>query len=425
MGSFFKGGGGTKADEVEDGLPCVRYGDLYTQHQFYIRRTRSHIAEASIDNYRQLQYGDLLFAGSGETLEEIGKSAVNLITEPAYCGGDVIVFRPSIEVDATYLGYAGDSRPSIYQKTCMGRGVTVMHIYSSELKHLHIPLPPLVEQRSIAAFLDRRTAEIDALIAHKFLLIERLSEYRTALITRTVTRGLPPAEAEAAGLDPNPPMKDSGVEWLGEVPEHWGVVRNRRLFRERDERSEDGEGELLTVSHITGVTRRSEKPNVGMFLAESLEGYKCCRPGDLIINTMWAWMGATGVAREGGLVSPSYNVYVPDNRRLIPAFVDRVYRSSRYVLGMTSESRGIWNSRLRLYPQQFLSLVTAVPPVREQEAIVSHVNNIEEQAALVTTSIGTAIERLQEYRTALVTAAVTGKVDVREAVDAETEGCAA
>ena len=278
-----------------------------------------------------------------------------------------------------------------------------------------IPLPPPDEQRAIAAFLDRETERIDALVAKKRQLIERLQEYRTALITRTVTRGLPPEAARAAGLDPSPGLKPSGVEWLGEVPEHWEIIENRRLFKERDERSDDGEGELLTVSHITGVTRRSDKPGVGMFMAETLEGYKVCQDGDLVINTMWAWMGATGVAGEMGLVSPSYNVYTPDER-LLPRFVDMAYRSLRYVLGITSESRGIWTSRLRLYPQQFLSLVTAVPPIEEQRAIAAHVDQIESESSRITETVTVAIDRLQEYRTALITAAVTGKVDVRESL---------
>ena len=275
------------------------------------------------------------------------------------------------------------------------------------------PIPPLDEQHAIAAFLDRETERIDSLIAKKRLLMERLREYRTALITRTVTRGLPPAAARAAGLDPSPRLKPSGVEWLGEVPEHWEVIENRRLFKERDERSDDGAGELLTVSHITGVTRRADKPDVGMFMAETLEGYKVCHAGDLVINTMWAWMGATGTARETGLVSPSYNVYTPDER-LLPRFVDMAYRSARYVLGITSESRGIWTSRLRLYPQQFLSLMTAVPPIEEQHAIAAHVDQIESESSRITETVAVAIERLREYRTALITAAVTGKIDVRE-----------
>ena len=229
IGSLFKGRGGTKEDEVEDGVPCVRYGDIYTQHEYFIRETRADITEESAAKYTPIRYGDILFAGSGETIEEIGKSTANLIEGPAYCGGDVIVFRPSIEADATFLGYAADCSTSIYQKACMGRGVTVMHIYSQELSHLLLPLPPLDEQRAIAAFLDRETERIDALVAKKRLLIERLEEYRSALITRTVTRGLPPEVARAAGLDPSPRLKPSGVEWLGDVPEHWDVRPLKRI----------------------------------------------------------------------------------------------------------------------------------------------------------------------------------------------------
>ena len=110
IGAFSKASGGTKEDETEEGVPSVRYGDLYTQHQFSITTTRARISEESAARYTPIQYGDLLFAGSGETIEEIGKSAVNLITERAYCGGDVIVFRPAIEIDAAFLGYAADSR---------------------------------------------------------------------------------------------------------------------------------------------------------------------------------------------------------------------------------------------------------------------------------------------------------------------------
>ena len=187
IGSFSKGSGGTKEDEVEDGVPCVRYGDLYTVHQFHIKETRANISEESAANYTAIQYGDLLFAGSGETLEEIGKSAANLIPSPAYCGGDVILFRPSIETDATFLGYAADCAPAACQKSCMGRGVTVMHIYSSELKYMLLPLPPLDEQRAIAAFLDRETERIDTLCKRANTVIERLQEHRTALITAAVT----------------------------------------------------------------------------------------------------------------------------------------------------------------------------------------------------------------------------------------------
>ena len=105
-------------------------------------------------------------------------------------------------------------------------GSTRDKLTQGEMNGIPLPLPPLDEQRAIAAYLDRETERIDALVAKKRLLIERLEEYRSALITRTVTRGLPPEAARAAGLDPSPRLKPSGVEWLGEVPEHWEVAKS-------------------------------------------------------------------------------------------------------------------------------------------------------------------------------------------------------
>ena len=134
IGRFFKGGGGTKEDTRDSGVPCVRYGDLYTQHQFFITTTRACVTpELANTVYTPIRHGDVLFAGSGETIDEIGKSAVNLIPGPACCGGDVIILRPSIDADARFLGYAMDCAATARQKACIGRGFTVMHIYSSVL----------------------------------------------------------------------------------------------------------------------------------------------------------------------------------------------------------------------------------------------------------------------------------------------------
>ena len=123
LGRLFKGGGGTKEDEREDGIPCVRYGDLYTHHQLFITESRACVTpELAATTYTPIRYGDVLFAGSGETIDEIGKSAVNLIRGPACCGGDVIIFRPSIDADARFLGYATDCSPSAHQRRASDEG---------------------------------------------------------------------------------------------------------------------------------------------------------------------------------------------------------------------------------------------------------------------------------------------------------------
>jgi len=198
IGRFFKGSGGTKADEVTNGVPCIRYGDLYTQHQFFFSSSRSCVSrELAETAYTPINYGDVLFAGSGETMDEIGKSAVNLIRPPAYCGGDVIVFRPSIDIDARFFGYATDCPAAVRQKAQMGRGFTVMHIYSSELKHLAVLVPLAREQTAIADYLDDSIENITSAIERTNREIELVREYRTRLIADVVTGKLDVREVAA------------------------------------------------------------------------------------------------------------------------------------------------------------------------------------------------------------------------------------
>lgn len=228
----------------------------------------------------------------------------------------------------------------------------------------------------------------------------RLVEKRKGIIATAVTRG----------LDPKVELRDSGVLWLGEIPAHWEIERSRWLFRERDVRSTTGEEEMLTVSHLTGVTPRSEK-DVNMFEAETNEGYKLCEPGDLVINTLWAWMGAMGIAPVKGIVSPAYNVYEP-GPRLEPAYVDALVRLPVFAQEATRYSKGVWSSRLRLYPEGFFEVYLPVPPQEEQRAVVAHIAHETAQLDAVRPATERTIALLKERRSALIAAAVTGQLDV-------------
>ena len=210
---------------------------------------------------------------------------------------------------------------------------------------------------------------------------------------------------------PYPAYKDSGVEWLGRIPTNWEVTENRWLFRESDSRSKYGEEELLTVSHITGVTRRSEKPDVTMMDAASHEGYKLCGSGDLAINTMWAWMGALGVACEDGMVSPSYNVYCISSAALVPSYYDYLCRVPTHIVEITRHSKGIWSSRLRLYPDTFRNIQTPVPPKLQQRRITDFLDRTTAKIDALVAKKERLIKLLQEKRTAVITRAVTKGLD--------------
>ena len=163
-----------------------------------------------------------------------------------------------------------------------------------------------------------------------------------------------------------PSYRPARVHWLGEIPDHWAEKRGKFFFREIDERSQTGEEELLSVSHTTGVTPRSQK-NVTMFKAESYVGHKLARPNDIVINTMWAWMSALGVSKDVGIVSPAYGVYRPLNDTdFLPAYLDYLLRTPMLRYEYICRSTGIRASRLRLYPDKFLDIVLPCPPREEQ-----------------------------------------------------------
>ena len=169
LGTFSKGRGIKRDDVSDDGVPCIRYGELYTRYQDYILKVASRIPQSVAETALPIKTGDLLFAGSGETAEEIGRCAAYLGEEQAYAGGDVIVFTPSGQ-DSIYLGHLMNSPIVSLQKARMGQGDAVVHIYINNLAQVLIDLPPIQEQRAIAEVLsdvDRLINALDALIAKK------------------------------------------------------------------------------------------------------------------------------------------------------------------------------------------------------------------------------------------------------------------
>jgi type I restriction enzyme, S subunit len=213
-----------------------------------------------------------------------------------------------------------------------------------------------------------------------------------------------------ADLQPYPVYKDSGLPWLGRIPAHWGLRRAKYLYREVDERSQTGEEELCSVSHKTGVTPRKE--NVTMFMAESTVGYKICRPNDLAINTLWAWMAALGISRQVGVVSPAYGVYRPlPDSELLPDFADRLLRIEEYKAEYIARSTGVNASRLRLYPDQFLRIPVLLPTQEEQEGIARYLEGMDRSVRRFIRNRRRLIEVLNEQKQAIINRAVTRGLD--------------
>ncbi len=214
-----------------------------------------------------------------------------------------------------------------------------------------------------------------------------------------------------ADLEPYAEYKESGLPWLGQVPASWRLRRAKFLFREIDERSATGKEELLSVSHKTGVTPRSQK-SVTMFLAKSNVGHKICRPQDLVINTLWAWMAALGVSRHTGIVSPAYGIYRPlATDQLLPGFADLLFRTPTYAAEYQRRSTGVNSSRLRLYPEDFLRIPVLLPGADEQAAIVRFLGWANGRLERAIRAKRKVIALLNEQKQAIIHRAVTRGLD--------------
>jgi type I restriction enzyme S subunit len=315
------------------------------------------------------------------------------------CGYHLAIIRPDPrKIHGPFLAWVQASKQIRAQFEAQSVGVTRFALGHAAFKEALLPIPPMTEQWSIAAYLDDQTAKIDRLIALRRRQMELLKEQHVSLIQQVVTQGA------TSDIE----LKDSEVSWLGSIPQHWQVFRNRFLFREIDSRSSTGTEELLTVSHITGITSRSDKEDVTMFLAESNEGYKLCEVGDLAINTMWAFMGALGFSKISGIVSPSYNVYRL-RKPAIPTYYDYLFRSPCFTKEILRHSKGIWDSRLRLYPDAFFEIRCPYPPPDEQQRIVEYIESAKNRADVLLSAYARQLETLAEYRAALIQECVTGQ----------------
>lgn len=276
---------------------------------------------------------------------------------------------------------------------------------------IRIPVPPINEIPLISSFLEAKASLISRAISVKERQIELLKERKQILIQQAVTRG----------LDPHAPMRDSGIEWVGEIPSHWSIKRAKYLFREVDERSPDGQQELLSVSHLTGVTPRSEK-NVTMFMSEDYTGSKTCQKDDLIFNIMWTWMGALGVSDRAGIVSSAYGIYRQlHTGTLNMQYLEMLLKTTAYIAHYNKVSTGLHSSRLRFYGHMFMSMEIAFPDREEQDAIVAHLDLESEKLNKAVDLLEQQITKLKEYKVTLIKSAVTGKIKVPGVTEPETQ----
>lgn len=369
------------------------------ERDIYDQESNHNYIPDDLSGYKLLKKGQFGMNKMKAWQGSYGVSKYTGIVSPAY-----FVFDFSKAINPEFFHWAIRSKLYVSYFGCASDGVRIgqWDLSKTRMKDIPFILPEEKQQELIAKYLDKKVVEVDEAIFIKEQQVSLLKEQKQIIINRSVTQGI------SSGVQ----MKDSGVDWIGIIPEHWIVKRAKYIFDEVDERSRTGEEELLSVSHMTGVTPRSEK-NVNMFMAEDYSGSKLCRENDLVVNIMWAWMGALGVSRQVGIVSPSYGVYrqkVKDTFN--PVYLEYLLKSTKYVEYYNKVSTGLHSSRLRFYGHMLFAMKIGYPPIDEQNKIISH---LEKQTSLIDETIKVQydqIANLKDYKSSLINSAVTGKIKI-------------
>lgn len=312
-----------------------------------------------------------------------------------------ICLRPDPAHNPTFIHYLLHAYDLLKVYYGMGSGLR-QNLDFRDFKRLELCIPPRKEQDRIANFLDQKTAEVDEAIDKKQRLIELLKEQKAILINQAVTKG----------LNPNVPMRDSGVEWIGEVPAHWDGKRAKFLFTQ-SRLPVQKEDDVVTAFRDGQVTLRTNRRTEGFTVAILEQGYQGIRKGQLVLNSMDAFAGAIGVSDSDGKCSPEYVICDPiDRNEVDPMYYALLLREmalSGYIEVICSAVR---QRAMRIRFSNLSPLLLPVPPLEEQLEIVKRVAEMKDEVDAVIGAIAREVDAIKDYREILISETVTGKIKI-------------
>lgn len=413
ISSFSRGLAITKANLQESGVPCVSYGEIHSKFGFEVAPNKHSLKCVSAEYltsspYALLSKGDCIFADTSEDIDGSGNFTQLVSDEALFAGYHTIIVRLKQSNYYRFISYLFDSPEFRTQIRDAVKGVKVFSVTQAILKNASVWLPSYEEQQKIANFLDHETAKIDTLISKQEKLIELLKEKRQAVISHAVTKG----------LNPDAPMKDSGVEWLGEVPEHWEVLQFRRFTHlsqglqipqsERFYNTAEGRAEYITIKSINAGADSEFKEYI-----ESSNQRVFCNTNEILL----ARTGATGevITNVEGVFHNNFFKVSYDSSYITKDFLFNMLKVKELKahLLMLAGTTTIPD----LNHGAFLSTKVAIPSREEQLLIVNEVLQKMKGYDSVISNAQTGIALLKERKTALISAAVTGKIDVRDLRD--------
>lgn len=409
--SYGKGLPITKADLTPEGVAVISYGQVHSKLNTGSSISRDlvrYVSSVYLESHPQclLVKGDFVFADTSEDIEGSGNFAFNDFAEKIFAGYHTVVVRPKDLSFPRYYAYLFQSLNWKGQIQSLVNGVKVYSINKGHLKKTYLLIPPLAEQEQIVSYLEDKTSKIDAYVADKEKEIELLQELKQKTIADAVTKG----------LNPDAKMKDSGISWIGEIPEHWEVKRVGSFLRERKEKyNGDNTLGILSLLKGLGIIPYEEKGNIGNKAKEDLSTYKIARKGDVVVNCMNVIIGSSGITDYDGYISPAYYSFIPIDRMM--AIIYKHWLSLPQMQGaIRCMAKGILEIRLRVSSQQLLSMKIPFPPLDEQRAIVSYIEEKCQKIDSLTTELQSEIDYLKEYKQRLIADCVTGQVNVQKEV---------
>ena len=366
-----------------------------------VNEKRTNATSENKSKYQKVEPGNLVLNNQQAWRGSVGVSQYTGIVSPAY-----YVLEISKQFDSKYANYLFRDKSMIgfYVISSKGIGTIQRNLFYPFIRTIPVLMPPLPEQKHISNYLGQKTQQIDSLIEKAEQKIELLNEQRISLINTTVTKG----------LDPNIKMKDSGVEWIGEIPSAWTTKRMCYVFKTISINNTSNELNL-SVYRDYGVILTDSRDDNRNVISEDISNYKLVEVGDFVMNKMKCWMGSLGLSDYRGIVSPSYTVMKPLIKN-VHRYIHYLLRSNIYIPQYKRLSYGVRIGQWDLRFEDFRNLPCIIPPLLEQQQIVEYLDKKIVAIDRLKDNESKRIDLLNEYRQALISEVVTGKIDVRNEV---------
>ena len=401
IANISKGNGITKLDVFEDGdTPCVRYGEIYTKYNNSFSSCYSSTFKDLIQSPRYFEFGNILVSGTGELVEEIGKSVVYMGKDICLAGGDIIILKHY--QNPIFLNYALNTKYTQEQKSFGKAKLKVVHISSSEIGGLLITLPPLSEQEKIVSYIESKTSKIDEYIAEKEKEVQLLNELKEAEIAKVVTQG----------LNPNVKMKDYDSLISPSCPEHWSIVRNKSFLSLTGEKVGSRANEFLLLSLTTkGVIVRDMESGKGKF-PKDFDTYQFVKKDELVfcLFDIDETPRTVGIVEIEGMLTGAYTALKVNPKLALPEYIYNYYLCVDNIKALKPYYSGL---RKTIRADKFLQIYMPLPPLDEQRAIVAYINEKTAKVESLITDLQAEIEHLKEYKQRLIADVVTGQVNVQ------------